>query len=55
MGKKDAALRIAVFRDLGYLATLSPGWRRGICIRAFLVDRVADRFGNALVKTVGKQ
>jgi hypothetical protein len=55
MGKKDAALLIAVFRDLSYLTTLSPGWRRGICIRAFLVDRVADRRGYALVKTVRKQ
>ncbi|BCF95252.1 hypothetical protein PPGU16_83190 (plasmid) [Paraburkholderia largidicola] len=55
MGKKDAAFRIAVFRDLGNLATLSPCRRRGIGICALLVDRVADRFGYALVKTVRKQ
>ncbi|BEU28027.1 hypothetical protein PBP221_81670 (plasmid) [Paraburkholderia sp. 22B1P] len=55
MGKKDSAFRIAVFRDLGNLATLSPCRRRGIGISALLVDRVADRFGYALVKTVRKQ
>jgi hypothetical protein len=55
MGKKDTAFRIAVFRDLANLATLSPGRRRGIGICALLVDRVADRFGYALVKTVRKQ
>jgi hypothetical protein len=55
MGKKDAAFRIAVFRDLGNLATLSPCWRRRIGICALLIDRVADRFGDALVKTVRKQ
>jgi hypothetical protein len=55
MGKKDAAVRIAVLRDLGDLAPRAPCRRRGIDIRALLVDRVTDRFGNTLIKTVWKQ
>jgi hypothetical protein len=38
-------------RDTGYLATLTPGWRSGICICALFVDRMADRFGDALLKS----
>jgi hypothetical protein len=55
VGKENAAIRIAVLRDLGNLAPRTPCWRSGIYSGTFLGNRVADRFGYALIKTVWKQ
>ncbi|CAE6839116.1 hypothetical protein R69746_06833 [Paraburkholderia aspalathi] len=55
VGKKDTALGVAVRCDPGDLAPLLPDWRGGISRSALLVDRVADRFGNARIETVRKQ
>ncbi|MFT0173427.1 hypothetical protein ACLKMY_31275 [Paraburkholderia mimosarum] len=55
MEKDNAALAVGEHRDLCDLTALAPGGRCGVGMFALALDRAADRFGDALVNSVGKK